>query len=149
LLDGGTTETGLPYFVMEYIDGPWLTVYADAQRLTVDNRVRLLLDVCSAVDHAHRSFIIHRDLKPGNILVDAGGIPNRVDFGICKLLPPAATPVEDSVFAPRPPTSAGPEQIRGEPVTALSDIYSLGAVLYELLPRTCPRYYVLLTPAAI
>src|SRR5262249_20081774 len=84
-----------------------------------------------------------------NILVDAGGIPKLVDFGICKLLRTDATAVEDSVVAPMTPNYASPEQIRGEPVTALSDIYSLGAVLYELLTRTCPRYYVLLTPAAI
>ncbi|HMF95214.1 MAG TPA: protein kinase [Vicinamibacterales bacterium] len=148
LLDGGTTETGLPYFVMEYIDGPWLTVYADGQRLNVEARVRLLLDVCSAVDYAHRNFIIHRDLKPGNILVDAGGIPKLLDFGICKLLRTDAVATDETVATPMTPNYASPEQIRGEPVTALSDIYSLGAVLYELLTGRCPRHFALLTPAA-
>ncbi len=86
LLDGGTTENGLPYFVMEYIDGPWLTAFAADRRMSVDDRLRMFLDVCSAVDYAHRNFIIHRDLKPGNILVDPDGVPKLVDFGICKLL---------------------------------------------------------------
>ena len=75
LLDGGTTDEGLPYIVMEYIDGPWITAYAAQQQLGVEARLRLFQDVCSAVDYAHRSFIVHRDLKPGNILVDGAGVP--------------------------------------------------------------------------
>ena len=136
LLDGGTTESGLPYFVMEYIDGPWLTAFADDRRLTVDDRLRMFLDVCSAVDYAHRNFIIHRDLKPGNILVDPDGVPKLVDFGICKLLRVDANSANDTVDTPMTPDYASPEQIRGDAVTLLSDIYSLGAVLYELLTGT-------------
>jgi tetratricopeptide (TPR) repeat protein len=149
LLDGGTTDAGLPYFVMEYIDGPWLTVFAEARRLGVDARLRIFLDVCSAVDYAHRNFVVHRDLKPGNILVDAGGVPKLVDFGICKLLRADAIPVGDTVVAPLTPNYASPEQIRGDAVTLLSDVYSLGAVLYELLTDRCPRQFGVLSAAAI
>ena len=149
LLDGGTTENGLPYFVMEYIDGPWLTAFAAGRRMPVDDRLRMFLDVCSAVDYAHRNFIIHRDLKPGNILVDPDGVPKLVDFGICKLLRAGASSATDSAVAPMTPDYASPEQMRGDAVTPLSDIYSLGAVLYELLTGTCPRRYGKLTPVAI
>ena len=149
LLDGGTTETGLPYFVMEYIDGPWLTDFADAHLLSVDDRLRLFLDVCSAVEYAHRNFVIHRDLKPGNILVDADGVPKLLDFGICKLLQADAIPASDTVGAPLTPNYASPEQIRGDAVTPLSDIYSLGAVLYEVLTGTSPRQFRVLTSSAI
>jgi eukaryotic-like serine/threonine-protein kinase len=149
LLDGGTTESGLPYFVMEYIDGPWLTGFADDRRLTVDDRLRMFLDVCSAVDYAHRNFIIHRDLKPGNILVAPDGVPKLVDFGICKLLRVDAKSANDTVDTPMTPDYASPEQIRGDAVTLLSDIYSLGAVLYELLTGTRPRRFGKLTPVAI
>jgi tetratricopeptide (TPR) repeat protein/tRNA A-37 threonylcarbamoyl transferase component Bud32 len=148
LLDGGTTETGLPYIVMEYIDGPWLTAFADQRRLGIDERLRLFLDVCSAVDYAHRHFIVHRDLKPGNILVGPDGAPKLLDFGICKLLQaePSGT---DTVAAPMTPNYASPEQVRGDPATLLSDIYSLGAVLYELLTGSGPRQFDKLTPRAI
>jgi serine/threonine protein kinase len=149
LLDGGTTENGLPYFVMEYIDGPWLTAFAADRRMPVDDRLRMFLDVCSAVDYAHRNFIIHRDLKPGNILVDPDGVPKLVDFGICKLLRAGAISATDSAVAPMTPDYASPEQMRGDAVTPLSDIYSLGAVLYELLTGTCPRRYARLTRVAI
>jgi tetratricopeptide (TPR) repeat protein len=149
LLDGGTTENGLPYFVMEYIDGPWLTAFAADRRMPVDDRLRMFLDVCSAVDYAHRNFIIHRDLKPGNILVDPDGVPKLVDFGICKLLRAGAIAATDSAVAPMTPDYASPEQVRGDAVTPLSDIYSLGAVLYELLTGTCPRRYGRLTRVAI
>jgi tetratricopeptide (TPR) repeat protein len=149
LLDGGTTDNGLPYFVMEYIDGPWLTVFAANRGLPVDDRLRMFVDVCSAVDYAHRNFIIHRDLKPGNILVDPDGVPKLVDFGICKLLRADARSPNDTVGAPMTPDYASPEQIRGDAVTPLSDIYSLAVVLYELLTGTCPRRFAALTPVAI
>jgi hypothetical protein len=148
LLDGGTTEGGLPYFVMEYIDGPWLTDFARQRRLTIEDRLRIFVEVCSAVDYAHRNFVVHRDLKPGNILVGPDGVPKLVDFGICKLLrggPPSAT---DSVGA-MTPDYASPEQIHGDAVTPLSDIYSLGAVLYQLLTGTCARRFGGLTPIGI
>jgi tetratricopeptide (TPR) repeat protein/tRNA A-37 threonylcarbamoyl transferase component Bud32 len=149
LLDGGTTSSGLPYIVMEYIDGPWLTAFAEQRHLGIDERVRLFLDGCSAVDCAHRHFIVHRDLKPGNILVDPDGAPKLLDFGICKLLQAEPIGGADTVAAPMTPNYASPEQVRGDPATPLSDVYSLGAVLYELLTGTCPRRFDKLTPRAI
>jgi tetratricopeptide (TPR) repeat protein/tRNA A-37 threonylcarbamoyl transferase component Bud32 len=148
LLDGGTTDEGLPYIVMEYIDGPWITAYAARQQLGVEARVRLFQEVCSAVDYAHRSFIVHRDLKPGNVLVDGAGVPKLVDFGICKLLVDSVTG-DDTVGPPMTPNYASPEQLRGEAATTSSDIYSLGVVLYELLTGSCPRRFESLTPRAI
>ena len=145
LFDGGTTAEGLPYIVMEFIDGPWITIYATQRKLSIDARLRLFLEVCSAVDYAHRNFIVHRDLKPGNILVAAGGVPKLLDFGICKLLVEA----NDTVDAPLTPNYASPEQVQGEAATVLSDIYSLGAVLYELLTGTVPRRFESLGPLAI
>ena len=149
LLDGGTTEQGLPYIVMEYIDGRAVTVHADDAGLGLPARLALFRDLCSAVDYAHRHFIIHRDLKPGNILVGRDGVPKLLDFGICKLLQSEALSGDDTVAAPMTPNYASPEQIRGEPATPLSDIYSLGAVLYELLTGVCPRRFDGLTPLAI
>jgi eukaryotic-like serine/threonine-protein kinase len=141
LLDGGTAENGLPYIVMEYINGPRITKYVREKHFSVAERVRLYLHICSAVDYAHRNFIIHRDLKPGNILVDPLGSPKLLDFGICKLLTaeqPVSQSDEESGFIPMTPNYASPEQIRGEAVTSLSDIYSLGVVLYELLTGNRP-----------
>ena len=151
LLDGGTTDHGLPFIVMEYIDGPWITTYAAQHKLDVETRLRLFLAVCSAVDYAHRHFIVHRDLKPGNILVDEGGVPKLLDFGICKLLVETVpvTAANDTVATPLTPNYASPEQIRGEAATPSSDIYSLGAVLYELLTGTSPRRFENLTRLAI
>lgn len=149
LLDGGTTEDGLPYIVMEYIDGLRLTDYADTHALTIEARLRMFLDVCGAVDYAHRNFIVHRDLKPGNILVDAQGVPKLLDFGVCKLLRTESIADDDTVEGMLTPRYASPEQLRGEPVTPLSDIYSLGAVFYELLVGKVPRHFEKLTPEAI
>ena len=103
LLDGHTTDTGLPYIVMEYIDGRWLTDYARDHRLDVAARLRLFLDVCAAVDYAHRCFIVHRDLKPSNILIDRSGAPKLLDFGICKLLTADAVTADDTAAAPMTP----------------------------------------------
>ena len=86
LLDGGTTEDGYPYIVMEYINGGWITEHCKERDLSIEARLRLFLAVCSAVEYAHRNFVVHRDIKPGNILVDHSGIPKLLDFGICKLL---------------------------------------------------------------
>src|SRR5215467_2210532 len=86
ILDGGTATNGTPYFVMEYIDGGWITRYCESKALGVEERVRIFLHICSAVHYAHLHFVVHRDLKPGNILVDSKGEPKLLDFGICKLL---------------------------------------------------------------
>ncbi|HYL11911.1 MAG TPA: serine/threonine-protein kinase [Terriglobales bacterium] len=137
LLDGGTTEEGAPYFVMELIDGQSIDVYCDTHRLSTTERLKLFLQVCSAVQYAHQRLIVHRDIKPGNILVNAEGVPKLLDFGIAKLLDAEAQPeaLEPTVtvFRLLTPYYASPEQVKGEPITTSSDIYSLGVVLYELL----------------
>jgi len=136
LIDSGTTSQGLPYIVMEYIDGPRLTDHARELKLEIDARLILFLSICSAVDYAHRNFVIHRDIKPGNILVDPEGVPKLLDFGICKLLAESVSDLNPNDTASRvmmTPSYASPEQVRGEAVNLLSDVYSLGVVLYELL----------------
>ena len=151
LLDGGTATNGTPYFVMEYIDGDWITRYCKSKTLGVEEKVRLFLHICSAVHYAHLQFVVHRDLKPGNILVNSKGEPKLLDFGICKLLYRTAGG-EDTITigtALLTPQYACPEQVRGEPVTIASDVYSLGAVFYELLTGVRPHVFPELTPQVI
>jgi eukaryotic-like serine/threonine-protein kinase len=135
LLDGGTIGDDVPYIVMEYVDGLRITEYYRQRQLSVEQRLRLFLDVCGAVEHAHRRFVVHRDIKPGNILVTHAGVVKLLDFGICKLLYSDPLGQDTITEAGRlmTPDYASPEQIRGEPVTVVSDVYSLAAVLYELL----------------
>jgi serine/threonine-protein kinase len=135
LLDGGATDAGLPYFVMEYVEGVPLMEFAAS--LAMRQRLELFLPVCSAVEYAHRNRIVHRDIKPRNILVTAEGAPKLLDFGIAKLVDPSADGATTAVAGCgghlMTPAYASPEQIRGQPVTSATDIFSLGVVLYELL----------------
>jgi len=137
LIDGGTTEDGRPYFVMEFIDGLPLYRYCDRNRLSVKERLDLFTRMCEAVEYAHQKQIIHRDLKPSNIFIAKDGTPRLLDFGIAKLLDPelAVDTLRPTATALRMMTVdyASPEQIRGEPVTFATDVYSLGVVLFELL----------------
>ena len=150
LFDGGSTEKQIPYLVMEYVQGSRITKYAADHRLGVEDRIRLFLPVCAAVDYAHRAFIVHRDLKPGNILVDASGTPKLLDFGISKLLhSQPLDPADAHDVAMATPDYASPEQIVGDLVTPASDIYSLGAVLYRLLTGVRPHRIEKATPLAI
>ena len=149
LLDVGTTESGLPYLIMEYIDGKPVDEYCDSRRLTIPERLRLFQDICSAVQYAHQNLVVHRDIKPGNILVTPDAIPKLLDFGIAKLLEPQLYfQTADPTVAIRPmtPEYASPEQIRGDTITTSSDIYSLGIVLYLLLTGH-PPYRVDKTPS--
>jgi serine/threonine protein kinase len=138
LLDGGATEDGRPYVVMELVEGEPLDRYCDARALSLERRLRLFLDVAAAVASAHRRLVVHRDLKPGNILVTAEGTPKLLDFGIAKLLdgPPGAATA--TLMRAMTPAYASPEQVRGGPITTATDVYALGMILYELLTGEPP-----------
>ncbi|HUQ92077.1 MAG TPA: protein kinase [Bryobacteraceae bacterium] len=145
LLDGGATPDGLPYLVMEYVEGEPIDAYCDAHRLGVEQRLKLFLTVCGAVQHAHQNLVIHRDLKPTNILVKKDGTVKLLDFGIAKLVSatPAMQALDKTATAMRllTPEYASPEQVKGEAITTSTDIYQLGVVLYELLTGHHPFAY--------
>ena len=134
ILDGGSTPAGVPYLVMDHVEGRTLGDYCAATRLGIEERLQLLIKVCDGVQAAHRHLIVHRDLKPANILVTAAGEPRLLDFGIARLLddayPESLTQTASHVMTP---AYASPEQVRREPLTTASDVYSLGVVIFEML----------------
>ncbi len=142
LLDGGTMPDGRPYLVMEWVEGRPITDYCQAQRLSLRERLKLFLEVGKAVEHAHRNLVVHRDLKPSNILINADGYPKLLDFGIAKIFAPEAGSESMTMTLPAgrmlTPDYASPEQVRGDVMTTATDVYSLGAVLYEILTGARP-----------
>jgi non-specific serine/threonine protein kinase/serine/threonine-protein kinase len=141
VMDGGTTEQGQPYLVMEYLDGQPITAFCAARGMGTRARVALFRSVCDAVQFAHQNLVVHRDIKPGNVLVDGHGVPKLLDFGIAKLLADGTDSAEAPTATALPlmtPEYASPEQVKGRAITTASDVYSLGVLLYELLAGRRP-----------
>lgn len=144
LLDGGVSVSGEPFLAMEFIEGETITKFAEKQNLNLEERLKLFLKVCTAVSFAHRNLVVHRDLKPQNILVTAENEPKLLDFGLAKLLDEnllSETSQTQTAFRALTPAYASPEQLKGEPLTTASDIYSLGVIFYELLTNERPFHF--------
>jgi serine/threonine protein kinase/Tfp pilus assembly protein PilF len=142
LIDSGDLEDGTPYLVMEHVDGESIDVYCDTRTLFVRERIGLFIQVCAAVQYAHRNLVVHRDIKSANIFVTGDGTPKLLDFGIAKMLAPESlshtlpvTRLQERILTPE---NAAPEQVLGRPITTATDIYSLGVLLYQLLTGRSP-----------
>ncbi len=141
LLDAGVTDDGIPYFVMDYVEGQPIDKYCQTQGLSIPEKLALFREVCAAVHYAHRNLVVHRDLKPSNILVTTGGAIKLLDFGIAKLLRPeygTGAIGLTRTLQPMTPEYASPEQVQGQPITTSSDVYSLGVLLYRLVAGKHP-----------
>lgn len=152
-LDGGSDDDGNPYLVMEFIEGLSIDRYCDESRLTVRERIELVIQVCDAVQSAHQKLVVHRDIKPNNVLVTPEGVPKLLDFGIAKILQPDLFPhtveLTQALHGPLTPLCASPEQLLGHPIGTASDVYSLGVLLYKLLTGRYPRQVDSLVPEAV
>ena len=139
LIDAGVSNTGQPYLVLELVNGAHLDVFCDERRLSIERRIRLFLDVLSAVSHAHANLIVHRDLKPSNVLVNQAGAVKLLDFSIAKLMEDnGVSRLTQDAGSALTPRYASPEQVTGDPITTRTDVYSLGVLLYELLSGQHP-----------
>lgn len=141
LLHGGTTDDGLPYFAMEYVEGQPIDEYCNGRELDIAERLKMFREVCDAVNYAHQNLVVHRDIKPTNVLVTADGVPKLLDFGIAKLLDPKESTDPDvtvTALHAMTPEYASPEQVKGEPISTASDVYALGVLLYALLTGQHP-----------
>src|SRR5262249_12557584 len=141
LVDGGITDQGQPYFIMEYVEGQSIDEYADLHQLSVRERLELFLQVCEGIGYAHRQSVLHRDIKPSNILINSQGTPKLLDFGVAKILNAngsSQTAETVTTFRVMTPEYASPEQLTGAKLTKASDVYSLGLLLYELLTGRSP-----------
>ena len=143
LLDGGVSDTGEPFLAMEYVEGETITEFVRKKNLPLNDILRLFTKVCSAVAYAHRNLVVHRDIKPGNILVTDDGEPKLLDFGLARLMDddPGDSTQTQTAFRALTPAYASPEQLKGEPLTTASDIYSLGMVFYELITEHRPFHF--------
>ncbi|WP_234572574.1 serine/threonine-protein kinase [Rhodohalobacter sp. 614A] len=150
LFDGGTTEKGFPWFAMEYVEGTPIPDYCKRHHSSLSEKLNLFLNVCATVQYAHQNLVIHRDIKPPNILITENGQPKLLDFGIAKLMDleqdPRVTQYQNRLMTPE---YASPEQVKHEPVSTVSDVYSLGVLLYELLTGELPYHFEKRTPAHI
>jgi serine/threonine protein kinase len=151
LLDGGTIGDGTPYLVMEYVRGLNVVEYAARNNLSVEERLKLFLKICGALEHAHTQGIIHRDIKPTNVFVTSEGEPKLLDFGIARVLQDSQGEPAQTItrFNPFTPEYSSPEQTRGAGLGIASDIYSLGVLLYELLTKTHPFDFANRSPLEI
>jgi len=155
IIDGGDTDDGIPYVVMELIQGQTINVYCEHQQLDVPERLRLIVKLCDALQHAHACGVVHRDIKADNVLVTEQGEPKLIDFGIAKMQLPEASAEDDAAAPPSrnltsrlmTPEYASPEQLRGEPAMPASDLYSMGVLMYELLTGTRPHHIAGMSPA--
>ena len=141
LLDHGLDDDGRPWFALELVEGKQVTAWADARRLDLRERIALFRGICAAVQHAHEHFVVHRDLKPGNILVDDEGHPKVLDFGVAKRIDDAQGATRTGAFVGFTPEYAAPEQISGGTVSAATDVYALGVILYQLLAGRLPHTF--------